>query len=69
VVWPNKWLVGFAKAKDVKPGDSQELTIEFGSPEIARWGAEGFVIVSGQYLLTTIDQRGRAAANLTLTVP
>ena len=84
VVWPNKWLVAFNKAKDVKPSQTQTVALTFGAAEMARWvprsglGEEaagrgrrdtgGFVVIPGQYLLTTVDQSGVPVANMTSTL-
>jgi hypothetical protein len=71
--------VAFDKAKGVKPGVEQELTLAFGAAEMSRWVAAptavqsapapgSFAVVPGQYLLTVVDQYGDPAANLTLAV-
>ena len=68
IIWPNKWLVAFGKAKDVAAGAEQTLSLTFGAEEMMRWASSGFEVVAGKYQLTTIDQRGKEAASLALVV-
>jgi beta-glucosidase len=78
VIWPNKWLIAFNKARNVKPGQSWRGTLKFGDEELSRWTttladqteglSEGFRVFKGEYLLTVVDQHGAPAANLTLSI-
>lgn len=84
VNWPVKWLVGFGKAKAVRPGEVQAVPLSFGHEEMARWvpvrhtgaamrkpsshDAGTLAVVAGAYLLTVVDAKGEAAASLLLTV-
>ena len=69
VIWPNKWLVAFAKAKGVLPEKSQAITLTFGAEEMARWvDGAGFSVLPGRYMLSVADQRGLPAGNTTLTI-
>jgi beta-glucosidase len=80
VVWPNKWLVAFSKAHNVLPGQFWRGSLTFGDDELSRWtmprldaqaekDSGEFRVIAGDYLLTVVDQRGHAAANLTLSLP
>ena len=78
VIWPNKWLIAFNKARNVKPGQSWRGTLTFGDEELSRWTttlanqteslSAGFRVFNGEYLLTVVDQHGAPAANLTLSI-
>ena len=78
VIWPNKWLIAFNKARNVKPGQSWRWTLKFGDEELSRLTttladqteglSEGFRVFKGEYLLTVVDQHGAPAANLTLSI-
>ena len=69
VSWPNKWLVAFAKATNVLPAQERVTTLTFGAEELSRWVPPvGFVVLSGHYMLTVVDELGETAANLTLTI-
>ena len=63
---PSAQLVGFAKTKQLEPGESQVVTVSVDRRDMASYDADGaqtYVLDAGDYLLTVADGAHAAVNN------